>query len=483
MAAATLPADAAPRRISPWVLVPPLGIVLALLPPLLSLTLLAATGGAALLLCRPRWALYLLALTVPYQSLLDVKIEGVSVSVTEVVVILLLLGWATHLAAGRVPRPSFSPLLVAVAVLLVTLSLSLVVASDLNMAAKELLKWLELAAVFLAGISLLETGRQRRTMVLWLIGAATSQAVVGLYQSFRSIGPAHFTIAGIAMRAYGTFEQPNPFGGYLGLTLPLAVALAVFGLPAGRRRRLVAVAALVLFVALALTLSRGAWGAQVIALLLVAALGSRQARHAVATFGMLALVLLAGIWPLLPAELSGRLTSVVTSAFDIGGVRNATVTPENWAVLERLSQWFAGWQMFRANPILGVGIGNYNAAYDDYRLDQWPMALGHAHNHYLTLAAEAGLLGALAYAGFWVVAFRSGVRALSAARDRLGRAAAIGILGGLAAFAAHNLFDVLFVHGMGVTIGLLLTLLHGIPRGMGEWQRHAETTSHENHAG
>jgi hypothetical protein len=37
----------------------------------------------------------------------------------------------------------------------------------------------------------------------------------------------------------------------------------------------------------------------------------------------------------------------------------------------------------------------------------------------------------------------------------------VGILSSLAAFATHNLFDVLFVHGMGVTLGLLLTLLHG----------------------
>jgi O-antigen ligase len=180
----------------------------------------------------------------------------------------------------------------------------------------------------------------------------------------------------------------------------------------------------------------------------------------------LAVVLGAGLWPLVPADLAGRAASVVTTAFDVGTISEATVTPDNWAVLERLSQWFAGWQMFRANPFLGVGIGNYNAAYEEYRLDQWPVALGHAHNHYLTVAAEAGLFGLLAYVGFWAAAFWSGARAYRAARDPLGRVLTIGILGGLAAFATHNLVDVLFVHGMGVTIGLLLALLHGAPRGM-----------------
>jgi O-antigen ligase len=179
-----------------------------------------------------------------------------------------------------------------------------------------------------------------------------------------------------------------------------------------------------------------------------------------------ALLVAAALWPLLPPEFSQRLASVVTSAIDIGSLPNETVTPENWAVLERLSQWYAGWHMFTDNPILGVGIGNYDAAYENYRLEQWPVALGHAHNHYLTIAAEAGMVGLLAYLTFLTAAFRSGVRAFRAAQDRLGRAAAVGILGSLASFATHNLFDVLFVHGMGVTIGLLLALLEGIPRGM-----------------
>ncbi len=130
---------------------------------------------------------------------------------------------------------------------------------------------------------------------------------------------------------------------------------------------------------------RGAWTAQVVALLLVILGGSRTARHAVMTFGVLLLLLGAFVWPLLPTELSARLVSVVSSAVDLGSVRDPAVTPENWAVMERLSQWYAGWEMFRANPLLGVGIGNYNAAYDTYRLEQWP-ALGHAHNHYLTVA-------------------------------------------------------------------------------------------------
>ncbi|HEU5319001.1 MAG TPA: O-antigen ligase family protein [Chloroflexota bacterium] len=470
IAPAGVPAHAPEAREapSPWLMVLPLGVTLALLPPVFIGPLVFAVAGVTVLLTRPRWALYLLALTVPYQGLFDLRYEDVSVSVTEGVVLLLVVAWGTLLLSRRVRPLQMSPLLSSIAALLVSFALTVFVAPNLNLAAKEMLKWVELAAVFVAGTSLIETPRQRRTLLAWLLGSATSQAVVGLAQSFLRQGPEHFMIGGLIMRAYGTFEQPNPFGGYMGLTVPLALSLAAFGLPAGRARRAVVVVVALTGTALALTLSRGAWTAQVVALGVMLSLSSVRARQALAGGSVAAALSLVVLWPLLPAEVTERISSIVVSAVDLGAVKDAVVTPENWAVLERLSQWYAGWTMFLDNPILGVGIGNYNAAYEEYRLDQWPVALGHAHNHYLTIAAESGFLGFLAYVFFWVVVFRACAEAIRRAPGKLERAVVVGILSSFTAFATHNLFDVLFVHGMGVTLGLLLTLLHGAPYGLSE---------------
>ena len=453
---------------SPWIVLLPIGITLALLPPLQTLPLAIALIGAGVLLARPLWSLYLLAFTVPYQGMLDVKIDDVSVSITEGVVLLLAVAWFTRVLTRRSKPVPATELLGVVATLLVCFSLTIFVAPELNLAAKELLKWVELVAVFIIGTSLLETPAQRRTLLLCLLAAGLSQALVGLTQSVLRIGPGHFMIGGVLMRAYGSFEQPNPFGGFMGLSVPLATSIAVFGLPPGRARRIAGTVAVLTGLALTMTLSRGAWVAQLSALALVATLSSARARHALAAGAVFLIVLGAALWPLLPAEMTERLSSVVLSAFDRPGAREALITPENWAVQERLSQWYAGWSMFLDNPILGVGIGNYNAAYEAYRLEQWPVALGHAHNHYLTIAAEAGFTGFLAYLFFWITAFRACGRAIRGAPGRLERAVAVGILSSLAAFAVHNLFDVLFVHGMGVTLGLLLTLLHGVPLGLSD---------------
>ena len=49
------------------------------------------------------------------------------------------------------------------------------------------------------------------------------------------------------MRAYGTFQQPNPYAGYLGLTLPLAFSVALWGVETLRDRARAAAQAMVCF--------------------------------------------------------------------------------------------------------------------------------------------------------------------------------------------------------------------------------------------
>ena len=85
--------------------------------------------------------------------------------------------------------------------------------------------------------------------------------------------------------------------------------------------------------------------------------------------------------------------------------------------------------------------------------------MGHAHNLYLNIAAETGLLGLGAYLVLVVATVWLGRRALRNRHDRALRALAVGILGSLMAYSIHSIFDMLFVQGVGVLLGLLLALL------------------------
>ena len=109
-----------------------------------------------------------------------------------------------------------------------------------------------------------------------LIGAF--QAGVGLWQfGPRGSGPDHFAILNDRFyRAFGTFEQPNPYGGYLGLVFPLGAGLvanwALERLRVSNLSRLLAVlfTTTLMGAALVASWSRGAWigmGAAALAML------------------------------------------------------------------------------------------------------------------------------------------------------------------------------------------------------------------------
>jgi O-antigen ligase len=71
-----------------------------------------------------------------------------------------------------------------------------------------------------------------------------------------------------------------------------------------------------------------------------------------------------------------------------------------YSVVTRLGYWRASWRMFLDHPIAGVGLGAFPTAYPSYgqssarreRLEQ-------AHNDYLQLLTDAGMVGAAI--GLW----------------------------------------------------------------------------------
>ena len=158
-----------------------------------------------------------------------------------------------------------------------------------------------------------------------------------------------------------------------------------------------------------------------VALVIVAAIGASWSRGAWMGFGAALLAMTAamprrGLWGVvfvaalvigglalyqanvLPAVLADRMTSFLAYT-DFRDVRGASVTNANYAVIERMAHWQAALSMWRHNFWLGVGFGCYEPAYADYQLISWPLALGHAHNYYLNLLAETGVVGLTAYLG------------------------------------------------------------------------------------
>ena len=434
------------------------------LPPLWALISIGAAAGALAVFAHPAVGVGMLLLTVPFGSVRTISLpDNVDITVNEPLVMLIGLSWLAGMLAGRWRAPSLPSLTIPIAIVLIPMVLSALSAESLLLSLKEISKWSELFVIYVVTATTVRNRRVFTTLVVILLLAALAEVGIGLFQVAFRIGPPHFLAGGILMRAHGTFEQPNPFGGYLALMLPIALAIALAA-PRPGLRLLGWGVSLAFAFGILVSLSRGAWLGTLAALSVVWLLESQRNRlraFALAYAGLTA-TLLALVLGILPEAILARFTDLFVYGSRLVQELRAGPNADNWAILERVSQWYAGWQMFANNPILGVGIGNYPKAYVTYALPGWPTGVGHAHNYYLNLAAEGGLLTFVAFLFFLGIAWRLAAGTWQRAPDTWGRILALGLMGSLAAFSAHSLVDSLFVHSIGVLLGILLGLLSAL---------------------
>ncbi|MBC8161084.1 MAG: O-antigen ligase family protein [Roseiflexaceae bacterium] len=222
--------------------------------------------------------------------------------------------------------------------------------------------------------------------------------------------------------------------------------------------------ALVLVGALAVSFSLGGWvGALVGAVGLLAALGWRWAVVALGGAGALLATLLLGGATLLPNAIGGRVTRL-TGMLRFFDPATVVVTPENFSLVERMAQMKAGALMFGQNWLFGVGPGAYSLAYSDVTSPPWYASRGHAHNFYLHMAAEAGLIGLIAYLTLVVTTCVLAVAGLRRAGGSGARSILIGCCGVIAAVAGHNFFENLHVLNLGVQLSGIWALIVLVPR-------------------
>ncbi len=434
-------------------------------------------GLAAALFLGPLWA-YLRA-----------EVPQVPAQIAQVFVVLTLVVWLAQGLARRNLRLPHLPLLLPLAIFLSAALMSLWDAVELPIyGVPELVKWGQILLLFLFVSDHLTPRR-----LPWLLGillvTGVFQAGVGIWQfGLRGDGPEHFAIlGGDFYRAYGTFEQPNPYAGYLGLTLPLALGpltalvrgklvdrytssdLSIYqstGLPTNRLLPVLILAggaAAAMLAALGMSWSRGAWLGWGAALLAMVVALPRRMR-----WGMLLVVVLVlgglGLYAtgLLPPSVVARLTDFVRDV-RFEDVRGVGINDANYAVVERLAHWQAAMEMVRYNLWTGVGFGCYEPAYPDFALINWPVALGHAHNYYLNVAAETGLIGLVAYLFLWGMVFWHTWQVTRRAKG-LYRGIAIGLLGTWTHLSVHHFLDNLYVNNVHLHVGVLLGLLAWLVR-------------------
>lgn len=437
----------------------------------LSWIIISLIGAASLLLIliHPMLGLYALAFAIPFGAMREISLGGLNVSPVELLIGWVAVAWLARMVAQRAIVITLPALWWPLMALLGAFALSLTVTTSLPASLKELFKWIEILIIYIY-LAHEGSGRALKTLTLCLLLAASAEALLGLYQFWFQVGPEGFVLMGRFMRAYGTFRQPNPYAGYLGLHIPLAIGVLWADGQAlwnGWRQRdwlrliltWVALGSLALMVlAMIASWSRGGWmgmAASVGAMLLFG--GRRSWALALVAVLLLCVALLIGGAALLPDSVTQRVTDTLDAAAGLD-LETVEVDDNNWSLVERLAHWDAATKMFADHPWQGVGIGNYAVAYPRYALPRWQDPLGHAHNYVLNLAAETGLIGLAGYSVFWIAFFVALIRAIwhTPAAQRGYLLAALGIG---AYLHIHNVVDNLYVQGMHLQVGVALSLL------------------------
>lgn len=429
----------------------------------------------ALVLCTPLTLLVLLLTLAPLRALIATESNiAFPLDIGQALLLVYLCAWFGWQSLQRRPilKVKGGIALAGTLALMIVFALGAWTSSSLASWLREWLKWMVIA-IFIWHLAL-SAGAHWPWLVFALLMSAAANAIVGLYIFLGGSGAEHLLILGRFFRAFGTFGQPNPFGGLMGMTLPLALMgiysqLAILRSCRRKRCRLprhfivsltfFLIVSLLIFGALIASWSRGAWlGFALAAAVMMFAIPRRLAHRIILACGFVLLVGSLWLTGLLPSSIVTRLTTAAGDFFTARDVRGVDVTPINYAVIERLAHWQAAINMAEDRPLLGVGLGNYETAYDRYRLINWHQPLGHAHNYYLNILAETGMIGFFAYAMFWLLIWGLTWRAMRHP-DIFARSMAIGLLGAWTYIAGHSLFDNLYVNNVFLHIGVLLAIL------------------------
>jgi O-Antigen ligase len=238
-------------------------------------------------------------------------------------------------------------------------------------------------------------------------------------------------------------NYPNSLAGYLNLILPFALACSI--LPTGRVFKRYGRVSLGLgFLALLLTQSVGG----LVAFGCVGALAGfwflRGFAERSAWFGGIA-VLAIGFY--VARDLLNPVHSAGGVGYDMG---------------TRLLLWTTAWKFFVHSPIWGIGWGNFVGAYGGYLNLSWLQSgVYEAHNIYLQILSETGVVGFVAFFALIFLALKEARHQMNSASEPFEMALAFGCFAAIVTVLIHGTVDFLFEVSppFGTVFWVLLALL------------------------
>ncbi|MCS6937128.1 MAG: O-antigen ligase family protein [Candidatus Bipolaricaulota bacterium] len=438
------------------------------------------------------WLAVLVVFAIPLVIYLPNTEYGYTKSILFYVsVSLLLIIWAIELLVSAQFRVGLTRLAWPALGVFGAAALSLINSENLALGLESLIGLLYFGLFGLMIANTVEDERDLKIILGALILSATIASAYGLLQYY-GVGYLHESLTWLkgtpgfkngSLAMISTFGNPNYLAGFLAhLLIPGCwLFLRVRSLWA----RLVLLLCLVLITAaLVAANSVAAWGAALLAglVFLVGILLFRlgEALHGQRRWA-LALIVLLGLTVWLQAP-PGPLNSLLLQAAPLQPpspleqlaqwVQRVWEENSGWI---RAWNWWIGYEMLRAHPFIGVGLGDYKLEFLEYKARfketprgefynfYMPRAI-QAHNDYVQLAAELGMVGLIAIGFFLAVLISGAWRFLHSSAEPERRLWVLALSAGGVALMAEAFFSFpLHLPASEMNLVLFIALVHARP--------------------
>ncbi len=301
-----------------------------------------------------------------------------------------------------------------------------------------------LLASFIIARNFFVTRERLGTLANVLIMFGLAMSVFALMQHFTWDGRIYWTRPTAWNVAFGPFVNRNHYAGYMEMLVPLPLSLI---LARGVRKEswlFYGFAAAVMGMSIFVSLSRGGMVSLVAGIAFATVMSARRSMKSersarkslmlrrVGVAAALAIAIMFG------AFLIGAEKLVDRAAQSIDQMKESA-DPQG-AFFYRQEIWKDTLKMFGERPILGAGLGAYEAVFPRYARHNGLYVVNYAHNDYLQALSDAGVVGGALALAFIVLIFRAVARGLRSEDPLLG-ALALGCGAGVFSLLTHSLFD------------------------------------------
>ena len=226
-----------------------------------------------------------------------------------------------------------------------------------------------------------------------------------------------------------SYVNHNHFAGYLELTIPVTLGFIFSRLEESIFKKIILILAICIQASVfILTQSRGGWFSLLIAFLVMGVVLIKNKKIKVKYFSIsiILLTMVFGFITFNEKEVLQRVGTIGGAVFKHQGLE--------LSLEGRDKIWEGTVGMIKDKPLLGVGIGDFDAGFYRFRPEGFDMRAVYAHNDYLQMAAEMGLLAPLLMLLIFATIITAGIRQ---GKHPLLLGCAIGVL----SLALHGFVD------------------------------------------